>query len=213
MIVRLDTPLIPDGDEARRWAEDELANPRYAEARPTWFDLVARDIARFLADLFTPEGGGSAGPLALIVVSVVIVAALITALIVWGRPRATRQTKRNGRDLLGERDDRTAAQLRTDAERAAKAGEWDTATILRFRALARGLLERDIIDPAPGATAQAIAREAATVFAGETEALRAAASSFDEVRYLRRTATEESYLDLTATDDRLSAHRPEVVPA
>lgn len=213
MIVRLDTPLIPDGDEARRWAEDELANPRYAEARPTWFDLVARDIAHFLADLFTPEGGGNAGPLALIIVSVVIVAALITALIVWGRPRATRQTKRNGRDLLGERDDRSAAQLRTDAERAAKAGEWDTATILRFRALARGLLERDIIDPAPGATAQAIAREAATVFAGEAEALRAAASTFDEVRYLGRTATEESYRALSATDDRLTAHRPEVVPA
>lgn len=213
MIVRLDTPLIPDGDEARRWAEDELANPRYAEARPTWFDLVARDIGRFLADLFTPEGGGSAGPLALIIVSVVIVAALVTALIVWGRPRATRQTRRHGRDLLGERDDRSAAQLRTDAERAAKAGEWDTATILRFRALARALLERDIIDPAPGATAQAIAREAATVFAGETEALRAAASSFDEVRYLGRTATEQTYRDLTATDDRLSAHRPEVVPA
>lgn len=213
MIRPFDDLFVPDGDEARRWAEEELANPRYADAKPTWFDLVARDIGRFLADLFSSENGGSVGPWALIVVTVIIVAALITALLIWGRPRSSRAVRRARTDLLGESDDRSAAQLRADAERSARDGDWDTATVLRYRAIARGLLERDLIDPAPGATAQSIAREASAVFADEAPAMRSAAVSFDDVRYLRHPATEESYRELAATDERLRARRPEAVPA
>ncbi|MCB8044808.1 hypothetical protein JM654_13460 [Microbacterium oxydans] len=145
---------MPDGDEARRWAEEELSNPRYADAKPTWFDLVARDIGRFLADLFSSDNGANVGPSALIIVSVIIAAALIAALIIWGRPRSSRSIRRAHGDLLGAADDRTAAQLRSDAERAAREGDWDSATVLRYRAIARSLRERDLIDPAPGATAQ-----------------------------------------------------------
>ncbi len=203
--------LVPDGDEARRWAEEELSNPRYAEAKPTWFDLLARDIGRFIGDLFSAEGGGNVGPAALIIVCVVIVGALIAALIIWGRPRASRAVRRPSGALLGADDDRTAAQLRAEAERSARAGDWDEATILRFRALARGLLERDLIDPAPGATAQAIAREVGTLFAVEAEPVHAAAVSFDDVRYLRHPSTPERYAELAATDDRLSRMRLEAV--
>lgn len=213
MIRPSDDLFVPDGDEARRWAEEELSNPRYADAKPTWFDLVARDIGRFIADLFTSDNGANVGPWALIIVSAVIVAALITALIIWGRPRSSRAVRRARTDLLGEQDDRSAAQLRADAERSARDGDWDTATILRYRAIARGLLERDLIDPAPGATAQSIAREASAVFADEAGAMRRAAVSFDDVRYLRHPATEESYRDLAATDERLRTRRLEAVPA
>lgn len=212
MIRPSDDPFIPDGDEARRWAEQELAQPRYADAKPTWFDLWARDVGRFLSDLFTPESGGSVGPAALIVVSVVIVAALVAGLIIWGRPRRSRVGRRTGAELLGAPDDRTAAQLRADAERSARAQDWDAATVLRFRALARDLLERDLIDLAPGATAQAIARQAGTVFAGETDAVRRAAVAFDEVRYLRHPSTEARYRDLAATDDRIRSLTAEAVP-
>jgi hypothetical protein len=213
MIRRLDELFVPDGDEARRWAEEELANPRYADAKPTWFDLVARDIGRFLADLFTSQNGANVGPSALIIVSVIVVGALITALILWGRPRSSRTVRRARTGLLGETDDRSAARLRTDAERSARDGDWDAATVLRYRALARELMERDLIDPEPGATAQSIAREASAVFTDETDALRRAAGSFDDVRYLRHPATEERYRELAATDDRLRARRPEAVPA
>jgi hypothetical protein len=213
MIRPFDDLFVPDGDEARRWAEEELSNPRYADAKPTWFDLVARDIGRFIADLFSSDNGANVGPWALIVVSVIIVAALITALIIWGRPRSSRAVRHARSDLLGESDDRSAAQLRADAERSARDGDWDTATILRYRAIARGLLERDLIDPAPGATAQSIAREASAVFSDEATAMRRAAVSFDDVRYLRHPATEESYRELAATDDRLRTRRPEAVPA
>jgi hypothetical protein len=211
MIRHLGEGLIPDGDDARRWAEEELSDPRYADAMPTWFDLLARDIGRFLADLFNQDNSAGVGPSALIIVCIIIVVALIVALIVWGRPRRSRATRRHGDALLGADDDRSAAQLRADAERSARSGDWDEATVLRFRALARGLLERDLIDPAPGATAQSIAREISTALPIEAAAVRSAAASFDDVRYLRHPATEQSYSELAATDDRLVALRPELV--
>ena len=198
-------PYAPDGDDARRWAEEELSKQRYADAKPTWFDYLAEDVAEFIASLFSQETGDQAGNAALIIVSVVIVAALITVLILWGKPRGSRRVARRRTDLLGARDDRTAAQLRAEAERSARAGDWDTATVLRFRALARGLLERDVIDPAPGATAQAIAREAARSFAAHSAELAAAASAFDDVRYLSHPASEQSYRALVATDEGLAA--------
>lgn len=213
MIIRFDDVFVPDGDDARRWAEEELAQQRYADAKPTWFDLLARDIARFIGDLLNPENTANVGPSALIIVSVLIFAALLAVLIIWGRPRRPSAVRRQSGSLLGADDDRSAAQLRADADRAAKAGDWDEATVLRFRALARGLLERDLIDPAPGATAQAIAREVGSVFPVEADGVRAAAVSFDDVRYLRHPATPDSYAQLAATDERLGALRPEAVPA
>ncbi|WP_288872925.1 DUF4129 domain-containing protein [uncultured Microbacterium sp.] len=213
MIRRIDDVFVPDGDDARRWAEEELSNPRYADAKPTWFDLLARDVGRFLADLFSSENGAGVGPSALIIVIVIIAAALVAALLIWGRPRRSRAVRRGRLDLLGASDDRTAAQLRSDAERSAREGDWDAATVLRYRALARGLLERDLIDPAPGATAQAIAREASAVFADESDALRRAAVAFDDVRYLGHRATAASYGELAATDERLRTRRTEAVAA
>ncbi|CAH0129318.1 DUF4129 domain-containing protein [Microbacterium foliorum] len=213
MILLLDDVRVPDGDEARRWAEQELAAPRYADAKPTWFDLIARDIGRFLADLFSADNGASVGPSALIIVSIIVFGALVAALIIWGRPRRSQSVRVARGGLLGAEDDRSAAQLRTDADRAARAQDWDEATILRFRALARGLLERDLIDPSPGATAQAIAREVSAVFPVESDPVRRAAVSFDDVRYLRHPATAERYAELAATDERLSSLRPDLVPA
>jgi len=213
-MIRLDIdPYAPDGDEAQRWAEQELQDPRYADAKPTWFDYLAEDVAEFIGSLFSQDTGEQVGNVALIIVTVVIVAALITVLILWGRPRVSRRVRQRESDLLGARDRRTAAQLRADAARSARDGDWDTATVLRFRALARSLLERDIIDPAPGATAQAIAREAAAAFSAQHEALTAAAGAFDDVRYLRRPATEQSYRALAEIDDRLASLHPAVLEA
>jgi len=209
--------FIPDGDEARRWAEQELAEQQYQAAKPTWFDEFISGIVNWFLGLFTERGAGDLAPVAVTVIAIVIVAALVVALLVWGRPRASRTVRRR-RDLLGERDDRTAAQLRADAERRAREQDWDGAVILRFRALARGLLERDLIDPAPGATAQGIAREASAPLPAFAERLHSAATAFDSVRYLGTAADETDYRTLAATDDDLRAAAPaipvtEAVPA
>lgn len=199
--------FVPDGDEARRLAEQELSKQRYQAAEPTWFDRWAGDVVRWVVELFTGDGAGDAAPFAVTVIVIVIVSALVVALLVWGRPRASRAVR--GRpDLLGERDDRSSAQLRAEAERRASEQDWDGAVVLRYRALARGLLERDLIDPAPGATAQGLAREAGASFPGFADRLHRAATLFDAVRYLRAPADEAAYRDLAATDDGLRAASP-----
>lgn len=196
--------FIPDGDEARRWAEQELAGQEYQAAKPTWFDEFIAGVVNWVLGLFTERGAGSLAPVVITVVVIVIIAALVVALLVWGRPRASR-TVRGRRDLLGERDDRTAEQLRDEAERRAREQDWDGAVVLRFRALARDLMERDLIDPAPGATAQGIARDAGVPFPGLGERLHSAATAFDAVRYLRTAADEAQYRALAATDDEVRA--------
>ena len=211
LVVLASTPLIPDGDGARELAEKELAKPEYQAAKPTLIDQWARAVVDFLIQLFTPQRAVDLGPWAAIVIGAVLVAALIAVLLIWGRPRRSR-SRASGAVLLGAADDRSAAELRADAERAARAEDWAEAIVLRYRAVARSLIERDLISPAPGATAQTIAREAVVPFPGEGEALHDAAVAFDDVRYLGHAGSAGLYRALAQTDDRLRALRPALLP-
>ncbi len=209
MICRLSAweVFIPDGDEAQQWAEDELSKPEYQQAKPNWFDQLVRDVVDGIIGLFNGDGTGSVAPIALTIIAIVLIAAIVVALIIWGRPRASRAARRRT-DLLGERDDRTAAQLRADADRAAKAGDPGAAVVLRFRAIARSLLERDLIDPAPGATAQGISREASSVFPALAGRLHDAAVLFDRTRYLDVAADGSDYRTMTEIDAAVAAATP-----
>lgn len=200
-------PLTPDGDEARRWAERELADPVYDAAEPTAFDRIARAIGDFLASLFATRLEGDWGPWASLVAAVVIVLVIVAAFLIWGVPRATGRA-RSARELFGEDEQRTAAELRRDAAGLAARGAWDAAIVLRFRALARGLSERGAVDTPPGATVHAFARAAARAFPGHVDGLEAAAAAFEDVRYLRRPGTEELYLRIAAVDEAVTAARP-----
>ncbi|MDL5486623.1 DUF4129 domain-containing protein [Microbacterium wangruii] len=200
-------PLIPDGDEARRWAEQELADPVYDIAEPTPLDRFAHAVAEFFANLFgggVPEGWG---PWIAVVASVVVVAVVVIALAVWGMPRMAARSARPV-DLFGATEQRSAAQLRAAAESHAAAGEWDAAITERFRALARALGERGIVDAAPGATVHAFARDAARAFPALADRLDAAAATFDDVRYLRRPGTAVTYRAVASVDDDAAASAP-----
>ncbi|MGC5169282.1 DUF4129 domain-containing protein [Microbacterium sp. DT81.1] len=200
-------PLIPDGDEAREWAERELSRPVYAEAQPTPLDRIARAVAEFFEDLLSSElPGGWSGPLAL-VVALVLTGLLVAAFLIWGRPRLSARSAPSPLELFGEEERRSAAQLRRAAAAEAAAGRWEDAIVLRFRALARGVVERGVLEPAPGATVHAFARQAALAFPVEVERLDAAASAFDDVRYLRRPGTAALYARVADADDALVAAR------
>ncbi|WP_354002991.1 DUF4129 domain-containing protein [Microbacterium elymi] len=80
--------------------------------------------------------------------------------------------------------------------------------ILRFRALARGLVERRAVELVPGATVHAFARAAGRAFPGRADDLDAAASAFDDVRYLRRPGTAALYGAVARADDAVQAERP-----
>ncbi|GAA2004191.1 DUF4129 domain-containing protein [Microbacterium ulmi] len=203
-------PLAPEGDDARRWAEQELSDPAYAAAQPTAFDRIARAIGDFVADLLSaqlPEGVGS---LVALVAAAVAIGVIATAILVWGVPRATARSRRVPAELFGEAETRSATQLRADAASRASEGEWEAAIVLRFRALARGLSERGIVDPPPGATVHAFARRAGRSFPASAAELEAAAGAFDDVRYLRRPGTAELYRCVAAVDDAVAAARPVV---
>ncbi|QIG38286.1 DUF4129 domain-containing protein [Microbacterium sp. 4R-513] len=201
-------PLTPDGEEARRWAEQELSKPVYAEAEPTLFDRIARAIAEFFERLFSTQLDGPWGSTAAIVAAIIVVLLIVGAFLVWGRPRATHRSRVAVAELFGETETRSAGQLRADAESAAARRDWDAAIVLRFRALARGAVERGAVETPPGATVHGFARRAGRVFPASADALEAAAVAFDDVRYLRRPGTEDLYRRIVAVDETVSRSRP-----
>jgi hypothetical protein len=201
-------PLTPDGDEARGWAERELLDPAYDIAEPTPFDRIARAIGDFFQSLFSADVSGGWASAFAVVAAVVVVIVIVAAFLVWGMPRASRRAARSTPLLFGEAERRSAAELRTDAERAARAGDWDAAVVLRFRALVRGCLERGVVDTPPGATVHGFARAAGRAFPDLASRLDDAAAAFDDVRYLRRPGTAATYRLVVDTEEAVAAARP-----
>ncbi|MGP3535424.1 DUF4129 domain-containing protein [Microbacterium sp. RD1] len=207
-------PLLPDSEDAREWVRRELSDPAYDIAEPTFLDRAARAVAEFFERLLNAQLSGGWGPAVAVGATVVVVALLVAAIVVWGRPRASARVRRTpGAALFGDADARTAAQLRADAEAAAARGDWDEAIVLRFRALAQGLTERAIVEPPPGQTAQRFARDAARAFPARSSELLAAASAFDDVRYLRRPGTAALYDAVARLDDAVAVGRPHLAGA
>jgi hypothetical protein len=207
-VLRAAVPALAEPDEARELLERELSDPAYDPAEPTLLDRAARAVQDFFAGLFDPQVPDGWGPTAALVAAIVVAVVVVGALLIWGRPRRIARAAAASTTLFGEDERRTAAQLRTDAEAAAREERWDAAVILRFRALARALTERSLVDPAPGATAQSFAREAARPFPGSSDRFAEAAGVFDDVRYLRRPGSAALYRDLVGLDDDIARARP-----
>ncbi len=203
-------PVEPDAPDARELLLDELSDPAYAESQPTWFDLVAQSVIDWFSSLRLAEGEGPPA-LALVIGGIVLAAAIAAALIVYGLPRWRSRSRLSG-ELLGERDRRTARQLRRDAERAATAGDWPRAIAERYRAIARALDERTIVSALPGTTAHGFARAAARQFPELGGQLEAAADRFDGVRYLDRPGTADDYALVRGLDETIDA-LPSPLPA
>ncbi len=204
------SPIAPDPDEARRWAEQELSGTLYQQAEPTPIDRFARAVADAVVDLFSGEVPAAFGPWLAIAAIAVVVIVIVVALLIWGRPRRLARSSAPAA-LFGEAEGRSAAELRRDADAAAARGEFDEAIVLRVRALARALAERTIVELEPGATVHRFARAAAVAFPDAATELEAAASGFDDVRYLRRTGTADGYERVRALDERLARARAEAL--
>lgn len=199
----LEVPVEPDAPDARERLLEELSDPAYAESQPSWFDLLSQAVLDWLSSLRLAEGDGVPA-LALLIGGLVLAAAIAAAILIYGVPR-WRARSGVGVELLGDRDRRTARQLRRDAERWAAAGDWARAIADRYRAVARALDERTLVAALPGTTAHGFARAAGRVFPAESAALEAAADRFDGVRYLDRPGTADDYALVRALDDRLEA--------
>ncbi len=204
----LDVPVDPDRDEARRWLLDELTKAPYQAAKPTWFDERIKEFTDWLQSLTIPEGdGGGGAPLLTLILVVLVLAILGVAFIVFGLPRLNRRSQVTG-TLFGDDDARDSASMRRDAERAAGSGDYTTAIAELFRAIARGLAERTLVDTFPGTTAHDFSRRAGGVFPEAASALARSAVAFDAVRYLGVQGTAAQWNDLVALERQLRTARP-----
>ncbi|RFA22668.1 DUF4129 domain-containing protein [Subtercola boreus] len=192
MRLLLDVPVDPTAPEARQWVIDELSKPEYQAAKPTWLDLAAEAVQNWLAGLVLPSGGDFGGVLP-VLAAVVVVALIIVAFILFGRPRRNRSAVARLDALFGSDDRRSSAQLRSSAAAAARSGDYRTAIEELYRALARRQSERTVLRVDPGTTAQEFAVRAAQSYPPESGRLAAAARVFDEVRYLGAPGSREQY--------------------
>ncbi|MWB98868.1 DUF4129 domain-containing protein [Agromyces seonyuensis] len=204
--IRFEPPVLPDGPEAREWILRELGEPRYRAAEPTPFDRLVSGFLDWVAGLFS--GGGGSVPVLALVVAVIITALVVAAFAIFGRPRSITR-HRAPVALFGGDDRRSAAELRRAADAAAAAGDWVLALEERFRAIVRGLDERELVPVHPGTTARAAARAAGIRFPALAGDLDAGAERFDGVRFLDAAAGAEDDARLRELDAALVASTPE----
>lgn len=202
-----EAPVTPDREEARRWAAEELSNPRYPDARPGWLDQMWRDFLDWLASL---EGDGpGSGPNLAIPLIVVLAVALIIIAVVVVRPRLNARHKAATADIYGSEDTITADGYRTRAAAAANDGDWPAAVVDQFRAVVRSAEERDVIDARAGRTADEAAAQLGQVFGAAQSRLDDAARIFDAVRYGEQGATRPHYEAIRDLDADLLEMKPD----
>lgn len=198
-------PVEPDAAQARGWLREELLDPAYHRQE----SLLQRALSWILEQLDSMPSLGLSNRAALLVVVGVVAVVLVVALRVAGPVRAGARRRRAG--VLHADDRRTSAQLRAAAETAAAAQRWSTAVADRYRAVVRGLEERDLLDERPGRTAHEAARLAGAALPAHAELLTQGGDLFDDVVYGGRPATPADDAAMRRLDDAVRAARPTAV--
>jgi hypothetical protein len=204
----VEVPVVPDGDTAREWARQELADPVYHQGQ-SLLQKAIDWIYEWLAEAQNTLSGVDGRMAALVLGAVLVIGALVVRAVVGPVRRARRE--RTSTEVFVD-DARTAAEMRASADAAAAAGRWNDAVLDRFRAILRSLEERAILAERPGWTADEATAEAAAALPPCAADLRDASRLFDDVCYGDRSAgqQEEAWLrtlDRTVSDTRPAAHR------
>ncbi len=203
-------PVEPEAEEARRWAEEELARAEYRESA-SLVDWLAQALSDLIARIFGGTDGGSLAPVGYLLAVLALAAVLLVA---WLIARPLLVSRRRESAVVLEADGRTAAELDAAARAAADASRWHDACLDAFRALVRGAEERTVIDPRDGRTAHEAAVDIAGSLPGTGFALTDAARRFDTLCYSDAVATRADYDAMrTAADAVAQARMPGQVPA
>jgi hypothetical protein len=196
-----------DRDAAHQAAQAELSKPIYSKGS------AARQFAEWLNELLyrllektasVPGGWLTVTVLVLLLVIAVAVAVRIA--------RRTIRTRRGGDYLLFEAAQLTAAQHRATAESYAAQGDWAAAIRHRLRAVARQLEETGVLQPAPGRTANELARDAGAALPHLGGELSQAATAFNDVTYGERPGTQAAYQMIVDLDEHLRSRSPAFPP-
>jgi hypothetical protein len=197
-----------DRDAAHQAAQIELGKPIYSKdsAAQQFADWVNELLYRLLDKTSSIPGGWLTATVLLILVAIAVVVAIHVA-------RRTMRTNRRGDALLFEAAPLTAAQHRATAESFATQGDWAAAIRHRLRAVARQLEETHILEPAPGRTANELARDAGAALPHLAGELSQAATAFNDVTYGERPGSQAAYQMIADLDDHLRSRTPAVPPA
>ena len=195
-------PLHPDGDTAREWLRQELLRREY---RPHLLERVQQWIQDLL-EKAQASGGNLAGlsDVVVVVLTVLLAAGLVLML---SRLRRNVGADRGAEPVFGDVR-RTAAEHRQLARAAYEASAWDESVVEGMRALAAGLVERQLVDDVPAATAHEVTALAAPRFPSYAERLEVAATVFDATRYGDRRATRERAGEMLDLEAALSGASP-----
>lgn len=203
-------PVEPDRDEAREAARDELSDPIYRAAEPSWFEQLISWLNDRLNELF--EAASRLGPGGVAGLLVVLAVLLIVAVAIRLRTGKLAKSPHAGHAPLGDATVPASAH-REDAAAALAAADLHGAVVARFRALARELEQRGVLDVQTGRTADELAARAADALPDCADALRAAARIFDDVYYGGKPATTDAYGVVAETDDAVRTGRPALAGA
>jgi hypothetical protein len=192
-----------DRDAAHQAAQSELSKPIYAKAsaEERFADWVNELIYRLLQKASSIPGGLFTATVLIILLAVGVVVAIHIA-------RRTMRTNRGGDYQLFEAAQLTAAQHRATAEGYAAEANWTAAIRHRLRAVARQLEETGVLNPAPGRTANELARDAGAAIPHLTGELSQAAMAFNDVTYGEQPGTQSAYQMIADLDDHLRSRSP-----
>jgi hypothetical protein len=196
-----------DRDAAHRAAQDELNKPIYSKgsAREQLVDWLNEALYRLLQKASSIPGGWFTATVLLILLAIAVIVAVHLL-------RRTMRTNRGGDYLLFETAQLTAAQHRATAEEYAAEGNWAAAIRHRLRAVARQLEEAGTLNPAPGRTANELARDAGAALPHLSGELSQAATAFNDVTYGEQPGTQATYQMIADLDDHLRSRSTAVTP-
>lgn len=201
----LGPPLDPSAEEARRWAQEELAKAIYNQG-PSLLERFLAWLGRIWDQLMGIDG---AGAVLLPVVVLGVAALIIAAVLILGGPVRRRRVGRASASMqVLDDDDRGAQALRSAADAAADAGDYARAVLDRFRALVRGLDERGILADRRGRTAREAAASAGAAFPEYAGELAPAGELFDAVCYGDVVPDAAAHQWLRDLEQRVSTARP-----
>jgi hypothetical protein len=197
-----------DRDAAHQAAQIELGKPIYSRGSlaQQFADWINELLYRLLDKTSSIPGGWLTTSVLLMLLAIAVVVAIHVA-------RRTMRTNRRGDSPLFEAGPLTAAQHRDTAESFAAQGDWAAAIRHRLRAVARQLEETHVLEPAPGRTANELARDAGAALPQLADELSQAATAFNDVTYGERPGTQAAYQMIADLDDHLRTRTPAVPPA
>lgn len=202
VLLPWEPPLTPDPDTARQWLQDELDKDIYTSGGTSWLDDLFGWINRLIDRILNgiDAGTGQAGLLGIpgSVMGIIVVALAIGVVLflLLGPLRPSRRRKKSA--AVFEDDERTAQTMLSAADAAAKAGDWDTAVVERFRAIVRSIEEAGWVPVVPGMTAYEFAMAAGAAAPQLVAEFGWAADLFDGVRYGHASGSEAADLRLRA---------------